>query len=489
MWLVIVVFLVLIFCVMLARWAPGTALLSSPILGLVCIGLAVSTAPDGPDGASVAGLSLALLIFPATVIRLKLLGARSPTPRWPYVVADWVLRIGYYLLCLGLLILVFQPFGPILFALFIAFNVHYIRTKRRTTTLHVLQALATAMRQNLPLCMALDSAAQDETSPARKPLKGIVEWLRSGYSLSQAIRLGYPKCPREVLVSLEAGERIGRLGEVVESTLRDITEQIDRRRRIRSSQVAFLYPLVVTTVALLIMMAMLTFITPVYATVLADVTEGYRTLPGTTRLVLAFGQFLLLHAAAIGIGVVLAVLLWLVVYVTTRRFGNRAEPTAWQKMADTFRWYLPIQRRLERTRVLVQALRILRSALRAGHTVDFALAVTAREHVNCCFARRLERWHEAVVNGQPPAEAARRAGVGSALAWAFEDRLDPGGCPERLEMLEESYSRAYDYRQVLVRSTVGPIMILLLGGVVGLFAHALFMPLIDLIRVMSGMAP
>ncbi|HER19845.1 MAG TPA: hypothetical protein ENO14_02235, partial [Chromatiales bacterium] len=320
-------------------------------------------------------------------------------------------------------------------------------------------------------------------------LKGIVEWLRSGYSLSRAVRLGYRKCPREVLVSLEAGERIGRLGEVVESTLRDITEQIDRRRRIRSSQVAFLYPLVVTTVALLIMMAMLTFITPVYAAVLNDVSEGYRTLPATTRLVLAFGQFLLLHAAAIGIGVVLAVLLWPAIYITTRRFGNRAEPTAWQKMADTVRWYLPVERRLERTRALVQALRVLRSALRAGHTVDFALAAAARQHVNCCFARRLEQWHEAVVKGQPPAEAARRAGVGGSLAWAFEDRLNPSGCPERLEMLEESYRSAYDYRQVLLRSTVGPIMILLLGGMVGLFAHALFMPLIDLIRVMSGMAP
>ncbi|HEV58324.1 MAG TPA: hypothetical protein ENN87_12660 [Phycisphaerales bacterium] len=487
MWLVITVFLVLVFCVMLARWAPGTALLSSPILGLVCIGLAVSTVPDGP---SVVGLSLALLIFPVTVIRLKLLAVRLSRPRWPYVVADWVLRIGYYLLCLGLLILVFQPFGPILFALFIAFNVQYIRTKRRTTTLHVLQALATAMRQNLPLCMALDSAAQDETSPARKPLKGIVEWLRSGYSLSRAVRLGYPKCPREVLVSLEAGERVGRLGEVVESTLRDITEQIDRRRRIRSSQVAFLYPLVVTTVALLIMMAMLTFITPLYADVVqGGVSEEYQSLPASTLLVLRCGKFLHAHAAAIGIGVVLAVLLWLVIYVTTWRFGNRAEPTAWQRMADVFRWHLPVERRLERIRARLQAVRILRSALRAGHTVDFALAVTAREHVNGCFARQLRRWHEAVVNGQPPAEAARRAGVGSPLAWAFDDRLHPGGCPERLEMLEESYRSAHDYSQVLLRSTVGPMMILLLGGMVGLFAHALFMPLIDLIRVMSGMAP
>ncbi|MBN1818472.1 MAG: type II secretion system F family protein, partial [Sedimentisphaerales bacterium] len=140
----------------------------------------------------------------------------------------------------------------------------------------------------------------------------------------------------------------------------------------------------------------------------------------------------------------------------------------------------------ERKHGLLRTADILYASLTAGCTVDQAISNALEIDTNICFRKRLRRWLDRIANGQPPARAARQAGVGPALAWAFDDSINQGNTLQILEMLQETYRNDYNYRANLARAMAIPLMILLLGCIVGFIVYSLFMPLVELNRLMAG---
>ena len=77
---------------------------------------------------------------------------------------------------------------------------------RNSRALYVISTIGTAMRQNLPLAMALETAAGQNTDKRAKTLRGISKWLVQGHSLSYAIAQGYSGCPAQAVAMITAAE-------------------------------------------------------------------------------------------------------------------------------------------------------------------------------------------------------------------------------------------------------------------------------------------
>ncbi len=150
----------------------------------------------------------------------------------------------------------------------------------------LLRQFATLLDAGLTLEAALDALIeQADTQAQRELLGGVRAEVLAGQSLSRAMEK-YPRAFPELYRSpVAAGEQSGRLAEVL-ARLADFAET---REALRSRVVlAFLYPMLVTLVAVAVVAALLAYVVPQVVTVFQN---AHQTLPWLTRALIAASDF------------------------------------------------------------------------------------------------------------------------------------------------------------------------------------------------------
>jgi type IV pilus assembly protein PilC len=361
--------------------------------------------------------------------------------------------------------------------------VGYGMVSRRATASLVFSTLGAGMRQNLPLPMALDCAAAERHDGGSRVLRAIAKWLVQGYPLSEAIQRGYPRCPSRFVAMVSAAQRVDQLPTAIMAIEADMRSHDDERHRFRP--VHPFYPVVILGIAFFLTVGLATFVVPNYAAVLAEMSG--HPLPPSTRLLMVMTDFVRVNGGYV----------WLVIFGTlfvgsslavyTRKRGRRPEKPRWLSwIGDTVKWYLPVTRWFQSNRSSLQATELLRLALAAGGTVNDAIRATLQLDTNLHFRRRLKCWLAQVEQGEPIGASARRCGLGSPLAWAFD--AETGDTPAVLDMLESFYRSNYSYRANLLRFILWPCVIIALGGTVGFIVYSLFTPGVAVIKEMARLA-
>ncbi|MFH1719480.1 MAG: type II secretion system F family protein [Planctomycetota bacterium] len=477
MFWIAVALLVLILYSYLGWKLPAIALVTSPfVAGTLLI---IGAAEDDP-----AVMTLAGLIFPATLIAILISKPDRDSERWPQTCAKWILIIFVFLLALATMGVVFRPLiiVPIAFVvLFIGSIISYALTSRHATAAYVISTIGASMRQNLPLAMALESAAGGLEDKRSRILNAINRWLVQGYSLSESIKFGYPGCPGYAVAMITAAERIGQLPFAIKAIETDMVTKADERRKIRP--IHPIYPVILMVIIFLILAAVMTFVMPQLESALLEMT-GRAALPFSTRLLMGIGHE---YGWLIGLGLVLIVLVGVpaVIYAKFRpRRPN--ESYLLSRIGDFVKWHLPILHHFERNYSMVQVVELLRLSLNAGGTVNGAIDNAIELDVNNCFKKRLRRWLKKVERGDNIAAAARKSKLGSPLAWAFDEKVNPGNTLAVLETLENFYRSSYSYRVNLARFIMWPCLTLVMGAIVGFVVYAIFSPLVAIITSLTG---
>jgi type IV pilus assembly protein PilC len=262
----------------------------------------------------------------------------------------------------------------------------------------------------------------------------------------------------------------------------DLKASAMERRRLQP--VHPFYPLAVLVVALGVLLAIMTFVMPIFEAITMEMV-GRDKLPTATRTLLAITRPIIYPHHG---GPYLAFLAALVAGVVLHRLSRRRRPDrpylhTW--LIDSTRWFLPVVHWFEKNRSMVQVVELLRLSLNAGCPIDEAIRDTLQLDVNVCFRSRLVCWLQRVQRGENVAASARRCGLGAALAWAFEG----GGAaqaPAVLEMLESHYRSNYSYRVNLARFILWPLGIIALGAIVGSIVYAIFAPTVQILASLSG---
>ena len=481
--------LILVLYVILSVIKPGIALITSPV---VCSLLAYAGV--------LTGISEAVLTAPVIfLVTLAIISVKSGEPdaeQWPQIWAKWILIIIAFLLLLATAIVVFSSVGDAGFIpftlffiatlIFIGAIISYALTSRHATAAYVISTIGSSMRQNLPLPMALESAAGGRDDSRSKILQRIQKWLVQGCSLSESINRGYPKCPAYAAAMIAAAERIDQLPLAMEAIEADMAAKADERRKIRP--VHPLYPVILIVFTFLILWGVMTFVIPPFESALTEMVGGEVDLPAPTRLLIGIANlmeneygWLIVSAFA---------LIVLVVVRSSTQIGSRPrrpqEQYLLSRIGDFIKWHLPVLHWFEKNYSMVQTVELLRLSLNAGSTVNDAIANTIDLNVNDCFRKRLKRWLQKVECGDNIAAAARKERLGSPLAWAFDGQVNQDNTLAILETLESFYRSNYSYRANIVRFIMWPCITLVLGTAVGFVLYSVLSPMIMILNTMAN---
>ena len=167
---------------------------------------------------------------------------------------------------------------------------------------------ATLLASGLTVEQSLAALAeQAESEAARTILAGIRSEVMAGHSLRAALDRYPAAFPAIYRASVAAGEKSGELGRI----MMQLADYLEQRTRLRQKTLqALLYPGIVATVAVIIIVALMTYVVPQIVSVFQ---QGKQALPYLTRVLIVasdllrdWGWLLLILVASVGIALHLA---------------------------------------------------------------------------------------------------------------------------------------------------------------------------------------
>ncbi len=347
------------------------------------------------------------------------------------------------------------------------------RTRIRTSELAVItRQLATLLDSGLTVEEGLTALIQQsEGHQVKTVLTGIRSMVVEGRSLADAIA-SYPRSFPEIYqASVQAGEQSGNLDVVLER----LADYVEARQGLQQRiGVALIYPIILTVVAVLIVVGLLTYVVPQVVRVFEDTGQQ---LPALTRALIALSDFLRANGLWILAGGAAAVAAGAL--VLRRRRARFALHRLFLQ--------LPGVRRLSRG---VNTARMARTlAIMAGSGVPLLSAMRAAEGVvtNLVLREDLRVAAEEVAQGVSINRALGRSGHFPPLLVQMVASGESSGQLDRmLDKAALAMERELESRIAVLVGLFEPAMILIMGAVVLLIVLAILLPIFDLNQLIVG---
>jgi len=343
---------------------------------------------------------------------------------------------------------------------------------KSTELLVFTRQLSTIVSAGLPLLQGLDILAEQTDNRAfSSVIMQLGQDVEGGLSFSEALR----KCPRafpDLYVSMvRAGEAGGDLDGVLLQLADYIETMEELKRRIKS---AMTYPVVAFSMILLIAAGLIYWVVPQFAEIFASFG---RELPGPTRLLIQASDAMRSWKILVVIAAVIGLVIAIKVYGKTP--GGRYN-------LDALKLRMPVFGGLIRKVSISRFTRTLSTLTRSGVAILQALEIVERTAGNEVFARAVRLAGDSVRSGDTLADPLAR----SEQFPAMVTRMIAVG--EKTGALEQMLSKISDFYDSEVKATVDsltsliePILIMMMGLVVGSIVVALFMPILQLSSLVS----
>ncbi len=326
--------------------------------------------------------------------------------------------------------------------------------------------LATLVGAGVPVVSALQSlAAQVDDPESRRTLVEIQENVRSGMSLARAIESQPQTFPELYGSMVRAGEESGTLSLSLSRLADHLEEQARTINRVRS---ALTYPLLMASVAGLVVVFLLSFVVPKIVGVFSHLGQA---LPFPTRVLIAVSD---LFAAGWWVMLLLAGGLVLAGrrFLATER-GIRAR--------DRFLLRLPILGRIVHLSALSRFARTLSTMAAGGIPIDRALRIVAPVVGNAVIAERIEAAAARVVEGTSLSEALRQhAEIPPTFIQMVAVGEESGKIDYLLDKMGEAIDGEVEARLSRSLSLLEPVIILVMGTVVAFIVISVLLPLLEI---------
>jgi general secretion pathway protein F len=333
----------------------------------------------------------------------------------------------------------------------------------------ILKQLHVLIAGGVPIAEAVTALADATDHPALAAAYAELNAsLRRGDPFPAAFERCFPAIPVHVHRMVAAGDLSGRLAEA----LADAATETEQESKIRTElRQALVYPAFLVGFGFLAVMFIFVVVVPRFATMFQG---KFDKLPLLSYLVIAFGMWFRQHlvlalASILGIGIVAG-------YGLTRpRFREMALGwlsrvpilRSWLRDIEIARWAAVLARLLENRVPLIQSLELARTVLR-GRVAQLRLSQVERE-----------------VRGGAALAAALDGSAflaGSALTLIRVGERS-GNLAEMVRSIATIYGDSVRHRTRIALSIIEPVAIVLIGGVIGLIAMAIFLAITSINNV------
>ena len=334
--------------------------------------------------------------------------------------------------------------------------------------------LATLIDAGLPLLRGLEVLGKQEKDPVlKKIIFSISESVQSGSTFSES--LGHtPQVFSKLFVNMV---KAGELGGVLELVLNRLAEFQEKAQKLRNKvKSAMTYPLVVLTIALVILVFLLAFIVPSFEKLFKDML-GNKPLPDLTRFIMGISGALVSNwYIAVG-AVVAAAMGWKAI--------NKSEKG--RVMLDRLALRLPLFGDLTRKSSISRFTRTLGTLVTSGVPILQALILTRETAGNSIIADAVMKVHDAVKEGESIVTPMEGSGVFPPMVISMVDvGEETGQLPDMLLKIADVFDDEVDNTVDALTSLLEPLMIVFLAVVVGTIVIALFLPMVSLVQNMSN---
>lgn len=330
------------------------------------------------------------------------------------------------------------------------------------------QELAALLRSGLPLLQALDMMLERYDDRDFQPvLEDIRDRVKSGQDLSEAFSAHGDLFPRLYPASLKAGERSGELENVIRRFIRYTKLMLDARKRVISS---LIYPAVLITLSLTMILVLTVYVMPQFQDFYVAM-EG--ELPLLTRATLGFSVFMRSNWALIllGLGGLAAALL----------YWRNTDPG--RLLIDRGKLELPLLGPIFQRLALSEFTRALATLLSGGIPLVPAFELAADAVGNASVRKRLAPRIQMVREGQPFYQALEESGVFTDMSIDMVKVGEAtGALDEMLLSVSDFFDEQVETQLQRILSLLEPIMLVIMGVIIGLILISLYLPMFSIIR-------
>ena len=297
--------------------------------------------------------------------------------------------------------------------------------------------------------------------------------IEGGATLSEAMSK-YPKCFNRLFVNMIAAGEVGGVLDIILFRLADFMEKAQRlKSKVKGAMV---YPLVVMSAALLIVLGLMIFIIPTFSRVLMDMSDGEAGLPALTQTLMDISTWLVGGGWII---IIISPFVLIMILKFTRQFR------VGRYTLDTINLKMPVAGTIVYKTSVSRWTRTLGTLISAGVPILEALNITRETAGNEVYTSMLGRVHAAIRQGDTFANPLRQSKtVDSLVVNMIDVGEETGDMDKMLEKIANNFDEEADVLVSSMMSLLEPIMILVLGALVGTIVVAMFLPMVRMISVM-----
>ena len=324
----------------------------------------------------------------------------------------------------------------------------------------------------LPLVQCLEIlGANQENQAFQKTLNGVRTTVEGGATLANAMRQ-FPKVFDELTTNMiEAGET----GGILDIILQRLAVYVEKAVRLRAAvKSALIYPIAVVSMAFLIVGALLKWVVPIFANLFNGLGV---TLPLPTRIVLGLSNFVqgfwwVFFAGSFGIVIGIK-------QIKKHRRGRY--------YFDKMMLHLPVLGQLLRKIAVGRFTRTLGTLITSGVPILEGLSITAKTSGNAVLEEALMKVRKAIEEGRTIIDPLKECGVfPNMVTQMIGVGEDTGAMDSMLQKIADFYEEEVDAATKDMLAMLEPVIIGLLGVMIGGIVISLYMPLFAMIAKLAG---
>ena len=348
-----------------------------------------------------------------------------------------------------------------------SFKVRRFFGKVRTSEVDIFtRQLASLIRSNITLLKALHIIREQTENPYfRELISSIATDVENGKMLSDVL-VKYPKIfPSIYFNMVKAGEKGGILDEALERLVKFREKEEDVRAKIKS---AFAYPIFLTIVGILTIFILFVFFMPRLINLFNQLGQ---TLPLPTKILIYISNFANHNWLWICLGFFVLVLLF------KRKSASKSERFA----RDWFKLHIPIIGELIKKAEISKFSRALSILLRSGISIFEAMQITTSLLKSEVFKTELNNMKKEVISGSSLSDSMKAVSQFSPFAInIITVGEEAGHLEESLLEVANFYGKDVDRAIRLITSLIEPIIIMIIGIMVGFIVFAMLLPIFSI---------
>jgi len=331
---------------------------------------------------------------------------------------------------------------------------------------------ATMISSGLAVLRALYVLEEQTQNPRfKKIIRAVRDDVEAGAPLSDAMAKHPAAFDRLYVAMVRAGETGGALDQTLERLAVQLEKQDALRRTIKS---AMTYPVLIGVFAILVMIGMLIFIIPIFASMYKDLGGE---LPTLTKAMMGVssalkGYWFIIFPA-------LGLLGWALVRLKKTEQGRKA----WDRAKLQLPMKLgPIIQKI----ALARFSRTLATLMSSGVPILQAIDITGKTSGNSVIEQAMVDVKEAVRSGEPLARPLTRAPVFPPMVThMISIGEETGALDSMLNKIADFYETEVDAAVKSLTSIIEPIMMMFVGGLVGLIVISMYLPMFNMMNLVK----